>query len=120
MSKLLYPKTTYKKKRKHYPESILHDKTSRTCYLCEHHGDYSLKPVLHEHHIFPGSANRSLSEKYGLKVYLCPDCHQNAPDSVHKSPQGENNRFLQEEGRKAFERVYPNEDFRKIFGKNYL
>ena len=29
-----------------------------------------------EHHVFFGTANRKLSEKYGLKVYLCAEHHR--------------------------------------------
>ena len=31
---MLFPKTKEKKKRMRHPASILHDKNSRTCYLC--------------------------------------------------------------------------------------
>ena len=30
-----------------------------------------------------GGANRSLSEKYGLVVNLCHECHNEPPDGVH-------------------------------------
>lgn len=114
----LYPKPIIKKKRKKHPKSILQAKELRCCYLCMKEGDYSTKSILHEHHIF-GGPNRTLSEQYGLKVYLCPEHHEFAPYAVHSDPKGKNNRYLQEQGQKAFEKKYPDLSFREIFGKNY-
>ncbi|MCI6731855.1 MAG: hypothetical protein MR487_05985 [Lachnospiraceae bacterium] len=73
-----------------------------------------------EHHIFYGTANRRLSEKYGLKVYLCIRHHRVYPESVHGGNR-DLDRILKEAGQKAFEKRFGNrEEFRKIFGKNYL
>lgn len=82
-------------------------------------GDYSWKQVLEEHHIF-GGPNRHLSEEYGLKVYICPECHRTSARAVHQDPAGEANWYLQTEGQKAFEEHFPGLSFREIFGKNYL
>lgn len=46
------------------------------CDLCGKYGYLEL------HHIF-GGANRSLSEKYGLVVNLCHECHNEPPEGVH-------------------------------------
>lgn len=100
-------------------KSIMHDKRDRTCYLCMMlHGDDSIKTVLHEHHIFGGTANRRLSEKYGLKVYLCLAHHLTGPEAVHKDAKVAI--LLKQEGQQAFKKRYPDMDFMKIFGKNYL
>ena len=114
-----YPKQKTKKKRKKHPKSILQSKELRCCYLCMHRGDDSVKRNLQEHHIY-GGPNRALSEEYGLKVYLCPEDHLWGKDSVHNNPMGDNNRYLQEQGQRAFERRYPELSFREIFGKNYI
>ena len=46
--------------------SILQDKKSGRCYICENwRGDDSIKSNLEEHHIFYGP-NRKLAERYGL------------------------------------------------------
>lgn len=87
------------------------------CYLCELlYGKYH--PLeLEEHHVF-GAANRSLSEHFGLKVYLCIDHHREGKEAVHK-----NNDIalqLKRAGQEAFESVYPELSFRNIFGRNYL
>jgi len=104
------------KKRK----SIMHGRDG-TCYMCmKIHDDFSYHRVLHEHHVFGGVANRPLSEKYGLKVYLCLDHHETGPEAVHFNPDPGFRRWLQAEGQKAFERTYPEMDFLEIFGKNYI
>lgn len=71
-----------------------------------------------EHHCIYGTANRKLSEKYGLKVYLCPLCHRIGENAVHK------NYFtdikVKQIAQKKFEENHTREEFIKIFGKNYL
>lgn len=47
-----------------------------------------------------------------------PDHHLYGPEAVHKN--AEVAKILHREGQKAFERTYPDLDFREIFGKNYL
>lgn len=84
------------------------------CFLCGKWG------YLEEHHIF-GKSNRKKSEKYGLVVYLCGiECHREGKQSVHKS--GETAQKLHEYGQKKFmaEQNASIDDFRKVFGKNYL
>ena len=52
-----------------HPASILHDKNSRTCYLCVMlHDNWNEHRILDEHHVF-GGPNRKNSEEYGLKKY---------------------------------------------------
>lgn len=71
---------------------------------------------LEKHHIF-GGANRKLSEKYGLWVYLTHDEHNEPPNGVHFNKQLK--REIQAEAQGAFEAEYPDLDFMKIFGRNY-
>ena len=75
-----------------------------------------------EHHIFDGNPGRKNSEKYGLKVYLCHNCHNR--DYKHKSIHFDANEMLklQQIGQRAFMDHYNKtiEEFREIFGKNYL
>ena len=74
-----------------------------------------------EHHIF-GASNRNKSEKYGLKVYLCHDCHNR--DKKHKSIHFDKDEMLKlhQEGQKAYMEYYDKtiDDFRDEFGRNYL
>ena len=86
------------------------------CFLCNrnrHAGRLEL------HHIF-GAANRKLSDKYGLCVTLCEECHRTAQHAVHQS--AETMQYLHEYGqRKAMqENGWDVQTFREIFGKNYL
>lgn len=86
------------------------------CFICGRnaHAEYF---GLDEHHVFFG-ANRKLSEKYGLKVYICHDrCHLNG---VHKNAKL--NRAVQAMVQKIAMRYYgwTVEQFREIFGKNYI
>lgn len=89
----------------------------RTCFLCGRNGNGD---ALERHHIF-GGANRKLSQKYGLVVYLCGSrCHRNGKESVHKcrATAEKLHKYGQE---KAMEEQNWNvEQFRAVFGKNYL
>lgn len=99
-------------------KSIMQDKQAHTCYLCMMlHSDYSEKQT-QEHHVFFGTANRRLSEKYGLKVYLCLEHHETGRDAVHRN--AETALLVKQAGQRAFEKRWPDLDFRKIFGKNFL
>lgn len=73
---------------------------------------------LHKHHIFYGTANRKLSEKYGCWCYLCARHHNMSNQGVHSNKVLDNK--LKQEAQRAFEKAYPNEDFLSIFGRNYL
>ena len=87
----------------------------RKCWLCG-----SRSAVLDIHHIF-GASNRKKSEKYGLVVDLCHNtCHIFGPKAVHQN--AETMQTLHEYGqRKAMEdNGWTVDDFRGIFGKNYI
>lgn len=97
-------------------KSILQEKDGR-CYLCMMlHGDHSRKTT-QEHHVIYGTANRKLSEKYGLKVYLCLYHHEEGPEAVHKNAQM--SLLLKIKAQRAFRKKFPDLDWMKIFGKNY-
>ena len=76
-----------------------------------------MKPDIEEHHVIYGTAQRALSEKWGLKVYLCAHHHRNGQDAAHNNPQI--SKMLKDKAQRAFEREWPDLDFRSIFGKNY-
>lgn len=84
------------------------------CYIC---GRNSAFEPLDEHHVYAG-ANRKLSEKYGLKVYLHHwTCHLNG---VHKD--GEMGDKLKSDVQKKVMEKYgwSVDDFIAIFGKSYI
>lgn len=100
-------------------KSIIHNKADGTCYLCQLlKQDYSRKMALQEHHIIYGRGNRKLSEKYGLKVYLCYEHHMGRSEGVHFNRK--NADLLKQIAQKAFIRAYPTLDFMKIFRRNNL
>lgn len=89
----------------------------RKCFLCNRNG--STDP-LERHHIFGGS-RRKLSEKYGLVVDLCGnECHRNGKDSAHQSAATALylHRYGQEKAMR--EQGWTVDEFRAVFGKNYL
>lgn len=70
---------------------------------------------LDAHHVF-NKFNKKRSEKYGLMIYLCRNCHSR----VHNSGDGLR-RDLERFGQRAWERYYgTREDFIKEFNKSYL
>ena len=89
----------------------------RKCWVC---GAQGYREPLDAHHIFGGS-NRKKSEKYGLVVDLChSSCHIFGKGAVH------NNAVLMQKlheygQKKAMEEQgWSIDEFRQVFGKNYL
>lgn len=98
-------------------KSIMQQKDG-TCYLCmKLNQDYSVKYV-EEHHCIYGSGRRPLSDEYGLMVYLCKDHHTGSKNSVHADAKI--SAMVKQDAQKAFMKNYPDLDFLKIFGKNYI
>lgn len=62
--------------------------------------------------------HKKLSEKYGLTVHLCYECHRDNKLGVHGD--AELMRRLHEVGQAAFDKKYGHGEFEKIFKKNYL
>lgn len=73
---------------------------------------------LHRHHIFFGTGKRQLSEKYGCWCYLCSEHHNMSKFGVHFNKILDTK--LKKNAQKKFEEAYPELDFLKIFGRNYL
>lgn len=91
--------------------------TQRKCWLCGAHG---YREPLDRHHIFGGS-NRKKSEQYGLVVDLCHNsCHIFGKGAVHKNAVIMQQ--LHEYGQKKAmeEQGWTVDEFRQVFGKNYL
>lgn len=90
-------------------ESII--QSDRCCWYC-------VKTIgLERHHVFGGTANRRISEKYGLTVYLCHDCHTGKNGAQYDK---EKNRELKAEAQKAFEKRFSRSLWMQIIRKNYL
>lgn len=91
-------------------ESLITD-NMQECYICG-------KPRECIHHIFGGTANRKLSDKYKLVIPLCNEHHNMSNDSVHFNKEMDLN--IKKTGQKKFEEKHSHEEFMKIFGRNWL
>lgn len=90
--------------------SILQE--DKRCYFC------GRTFGLERHHIFAGVANKKLSERYGLWVYLCgATCHRGIDGAQYDR---ERNQQLKRDAQYAFERTHTRAEWMKIFRKNYL
>lgn len=97
-------------------KSIMQEKTGQ-CYLCmKLHDDYSVKQV-QEHHVIFGQGKRKLSEKYGLKVYLCLYHHTAGAEAVHQNAELAG--MLKARAQRRFKERFPDLDWMQIFQKNY-
>lgn len=98
-------------------KSIMHRKDG-TCYLCTLlRNDCSTYSYTEEHHVIYGKGNIPLSEKYGLKVYLCIGHHREGKEAVHKN--WKNDLILKKEAQRIFEKTHSRKEFIELFGINY-
>ncbi len=83
----------------------------KACYICGALG-------VHDHHIF-GAYNRKKSEKYGLKVWLCPPHHNMSDEGVHFNKSLDLR--LKREAQRYYEaNIGTRADFIREFGKSVL
>lgn len=90
-------------------ESIV--QAEKECWFC------GARSGLEEHHIFAGVANRKISEKYGLKVWLCHRHHTGNDGAQYDRDM---NILLKQEAQKAFEQLHGHEMWMQLIRKNYL
>lgn len=81
------------------------------CYLCGR--QYGLQV----HHVMAGTANRKLSDRYGLVVRLCAECHTGDGGAQYERTL---NQRLKAEAQEAFEAIYGHAEWMQKFRKNYL
>ena len=74
---------------------------------------------LEEHHIFFGTANRKVSEKNGLKVWLTSEEHRGTY-GVHGKYGRDLDIKLKQDAQRKYEETHTREEFIKLIGKNYL
>ena len=88
----------------------------KECFICGRNRHAGLER--HHQHIFNG-ANRPISEKYDLCVYLCKDCHTGT-NGVHNNAALM--RWLKQKGqRMAMDKYgWSKDEFIEKIGKNYL
>ena len=92
-------------------ESVIQD--GKFCYLC----GAKVGVGLECHHIFGGVANRPISEKYGLKVWLCHECHTGPHGAQYDKAT---NLFLKQQAQRAFEKTHTRAEWMSLIRKNYL
>ena len=96
-------------------KSILQN--DKECYICRQFGECNTQD-LEDHHIFFGP-NRKLSEKYGMKVYLCARHHRgNASPHMCRAIDIELKQMAERKFLEHYNKTV--EDFITIFGKNYI
>lgn len=90
-------------------KSIIQEDTNY-CYVCGRYGTEI-------HHIFFGTSNRKMSEKYRCVIGLCYE-HHRGNTGVHHNR--ELDLTMKRVAQRRFQEVYPEYDFLAIFGRNYL
>lgn len=78
------------------------------------------KSPVNKHEIFGGSANRKKSMEYGLVIPLCTCEHHDQINcrGIHFDKKLRDEWHIK--GQTKFNEVYPNLNFKDIFGKNYI
>lgn len=94
-------------------ETIIEGAEREECWFC------GRTDKLEIHHVCHGVANRAQADKYGLWVYLCPECHRGT-HGVHGKYGHERDLTLKRVGQRAFEKNHSREQFRAVFGRSYL
>lgn len=96
----------------------------KECLICRRNaesvGYYGPLPAagLHKHHIMFGTANRKLSEHFGLWCYLCVNHHETGSEAVHLNR--ETDLYLKRLAQKKFEELHSHEEWMEVFGRNYI
>lgn len=95
-------------------KSIIQNEDFPACKVCH------TTQNLHRHHIFFGTANRSLSEADGLTCYLCYKHHNGSEYGVHFNKKLDLK--LKKEAETKWLEYYAKtkDDFIKRYGKNYI
>lgn len=92
-------------------KSIFENDSLDKCYICGKWGRVD------EHHVFGGPC-RKMSDRYGLVVHLCRECHS----LIHDSEKGkEMKTYLHQRGQMIYEERFGNRQaFIKEFIRSYL
>lgn len=108
MSAIAFPKPSHKRAK----EKIVKIKLQKNveCFQC------GCAQQIHRHHIFFGNANRAMSEKYGLTVYLCLEHHE-GNTGVHYNIELDEQ--LREFAKSEFIKIYSEDLFFKDFKGRY-
>ena len=100
-------------------KSIL--QTNKECFMCRklYGEDIGLThDGLEEHHVMFGTADRQISDRYGLTVWLCPSHHNRGMFSAHMNRK--TNLILRRHAQREFEKQHSHDEWMELFGKNYM
>jgi len=94
--------------------------TSRErCFFCGRGG------ALDEHHLISGTSGRKKAEQYGLKIYICRDCHLlhdrgyvKIEDTIIK--EKDIKAMAQKKWEETYGKENPRAEFIDIFGKSWI
>ena len=107
------PKSKKEKRKKGRMDSIL--QSEKKCYITGRHDSLDC------HHIFPGSANRKISDENGFWVWLTHDYHNgNDPMAVHNNPNQGYDLMLKQQCQRKYEENHTRAEFIKLVGRSYL
>ena len=81
------------------------------CFLC------GRRTELERHHVMAGTANRKLSEEYGLWIWLCRSCHTGTEGAQYSRGKADSLKRL---AQIAFEARHGHNAWMETFRKNYL
>ena len=73
---------------------------------------------LARHVLFYGTANRQLSIKYGLVIFIPHELHNLGNNCIHKNKEFDLK--IKKIAQREFEKKYSHDEFMRIFGKNYV
>ena len=88
------------------------------CYICANVHKRYIFDGTEEHHIFCGHGKREFAGADGLTVHLCPQCHREGPEAVHKNHLAD--MYLKTVAQAKYEETHTREEFLKRYGKSYL
>lgn len=95
-----------------YKSLFQDDSSQRKCWLCG-------RTATEWHHIFNAS-NKKNSERYGAMVKLCHWCHNEPPNGAHHNKDVKNYLCKVAQERIMNEYGLTLDEWRRVFGKNYL
>lgn len=92
-------------------KKVIVQKNRGKCFICG-------APHVEEHHIFFGTSDREISDRYGLVCDLCAYHHREGRESAHKNAVVAT--ALKQFAQACFEEVNGHDAFMDLFKRNYL
>lgn len=94
-------------------QSIVHDYwdvSENVCFRCGKNRNAGLE----KHHVY-GGPNRKLSDKDGMWVMLCAECHRTGKDSAHNDAKTMH--WLHDKAREAYLDAHTEQEFLERYGR---